>query len=158
VALKVNLLPANKDVDVNFSITGGADQDKFTLGGNKRSLVVVDATGAVILSGNTLTFAATDFEASNRNSNGFANGGFICFTGSNYHRVDMIASGFKVGGSKGKCVATQDDCASSVDRLLKPERMRLIVLRSKPPLVPVSLFSTGSYYFPRRLKKPSSLS
>ncbi|VVM19051.1 hypothetical protein BSPWISOXPB_2504 [uncultured Gammaproteobacteria bacterium] len=22
---------ANKDVDVNFSITGGADQDKFTL-------------------------------------------------------------------------------------------------------------------------------
>jgi hypothetical protein len=33
---------ANKDVDVNFSITGGADQDKFTL------------------SGNTLTFAATD--------------------------------------------------------------------------------------------------
>jgi hypothetical protein len=28
---------ANKDVDVNFSITGGADQDKFTLGGNKRS-------------------------------------------------------------------------------------------------------------------------
>jgi Cu/Ag efflux pump CusA len=26
-------------------------------------LVVVDATGAVILSGNTLTFAATDFEA-----------------------------------------------------------------------------------------------
>jgi hypothetical protein len=45
-----------------FSV-GGADQDKFTLGGNKRSLVVVDATGAVILSGNTLTFAATDFEA-----------------------------------------------------------------------------------------------
>jgi hypothetical protein len=36
---------ANKNVDVNFSITGGADQGKFTL------------------SGNTLTFEATDFEA-----------------------------------------------------------------------------------------------
>jgi hypothetical protein len=47
-------------------------------------------------------------ETKKRNSNGFANGGFICFTGSNYHRVGMIASSFKVGGSKGKCVATKD--------------------------------------------------
>jgi hypothetical protein len=31
--------------------------------------------------------------------------GFACFTGNNYHRVGVIASGLKVGGSKGKFVA-----------------------------------------------------
>ncbi|VVM18090.1 hypothetical protein BSPWISOXPB_4031 [uncultured Gammaproteobacteria bacterium] len=30
---------------------------------------------------------------------------FACFTGNNYHRVGVIASGFKVGGSKCKFVA-----------------------------------------------------
>jgi hypothetical protein len=30
--------------------------------------------------------------------------GFACFTGNNYHRVGVIASDFKVGGSKGKFV------------------------------------------------------
>jgi hypothetical protein len=63
-----------------------ADQDKFTLGGNKRSLVVVDAAGAVILSGNTLTFAATDFEDTG------TKGGF------NLNTISRILSGFKSRG------------------------------------------------------------